>query len=102
MSNEPVASTPAHAVAMSELFIVLKSLVGFSVAELVHRGDQVRILARVPGENGKRWLDVVRSLKAESLRRRDVWGLDSSKDYFFVGDDPDGDFRYAWRLIVKS
>jgi hypothetical protein len=78
----------------------LKSVVGFSPAELGGKGTQLRVLARIPKANGLKWLSILRQLKV--LERSRAWTLDASKLYFLLGDDDDAEIRYGWRLIVKA
>lgn len=101
MSNDAIPQAVLDEVPeMGPFFSALKGLVGLSPAELTPKGNQVRVLARLPKVNGKRWLTVLRALKL--VERNKPWTLDASKMYFLLGDDDDADLVYGWRLIIRA
>jgi len=91
-----------HVDGMKAFFDAMSTLVGFEPAEVSVSpdGNQVRILARIPGANGAQWLKFLKAMR--QLERKSDWSLDPSKLYFLLGDDDDAEMRYAWRLIFKS
>lgn len=100
MSNEVPKAVLDEIPSMDGFLASLRTIVSFEPAEITPKGNQVRILARLPKVNGKRWLNILRALKL--TERNKSWTLDASKMYFLLGDDDDADIVYGWRLIVRA